>query len=121
MFSKDSQAKLFFDLVEFIKQNYQYYSDLFRFDPRQFRNDIAFSIAKHILDGFEFSEKFSLPPLLTVQDKDILHSVKGDKLRFLVSTSFNQDYVLSSIRGLDLHIMNKQSIVRNKDQLLELA
>lgn len=120
MFSKDNYSKLFFELVNQIKNNYQYYADLFRFDPRQFRNDIAFSLAKHIMDGFNHEEKFSLPPLLTVQDKDILHSVQGDKLNFLISTNFNQNYILSSTQGLDIHIMNKQSIVRNKELLLRL-
>jgi hypothetical protein len=120
MFSKDNYSDLFFKLVDQIKNNYQYYADLFRFDHRQFRNDIAFGVAKHILDGFEHTDKFSLPSLLTVQDKDMLHAVQGDKLTFLVSTNFNQNYVLASTQGVDLHIMNKQSIVRNKQQLLEL-
>jgi hypothetical protein len=120
MFSKDSYSELFFDLVNQVKQNYQYYADLFRFDPRQFRNDIAFGVAKHILDGFEHIDQFSLPSLLTVQDKDILHSVRGDKLTFLVSTNFNQNYILASTQGVDVHVMNKQSIVRNKEFLLEL-
>jgi len=120
MFSKDEYGKLFFDLVNFVKEHYQYYSDLFRFDSRQFRNDIAFSIAKHILDGFESLDRLNLPSLLTVQDRDILHSVTKNKLTFLISTNFNQEYVLASTNGVDLHVMNKQSIVRNKDQLLEL-
>jgi flagellar assembly factor FliW len=111
---------LFFQLVDYIRKNYQYYADLFRFDHRQFRNDIAFSVAKHILDGFESSDKFTLPSLLTVQDRDVLTSVKEQQLSFLISTQFNQNYVLASTQGVDLHIMNKQSIVRNKDQLLAL-
>lgn len=120
MFSKDPQAELFFRTVDYVKQNYHYYADVFRFDRRQFRNDIAFSVAKHILDGFETDSKFTLPPLLTVQDKDVLYKVDKDKLTFLISTNFNQEFVLASTKGLDLHVMNKQSIVRHKDQLLEL-
>lgn len=120
MFSKDPQAELFFRTVDYVKQNYHYYADVFRFDRRQFRNDIAFSVAKHILDGFETDSKFTLPPLLTVQDKDVLYKVDKDQLTFLISTNFNQEFVLASTKGLDLHVMNKQSIVRHKDQLLEL-
>lgn len=120
MFSKDQYGELFFQLVDYIRKNYQYYADLFRFDHRQFRNDIAFSVAKHILDGFESTDKFTLPSLLTVQDRDVLTSVKEQQLSFLISTQFNQNYVLASTQGVDLHIMNKQSIVRNKDQLLAL-
>jgi hypothetical protein len=120
MFSKDEYSELFFSLVGYIKENYQYYADLFRFDSKQYRNDIAFSVAKHILDGFNSSNKFNLPPLLTIQDKDILYKVDNEKLIFLIATNFNQNYVLSSTEKLDIHIMNKQSIIRNKDQLLAL-
>jgi hypothetical protein len=121
MFKKNQESKLFFETVEYVKNNYQYYSDLFRFSNRQYRNDIAFSIAKHILNGFETSKNFDLPSVLTVQDKDILYDVKDDeKLIFLVSSQLEQNYCLTSFNDLDVHIMNKQSIVRNKDKLLRL-
>jgi hypothetical protein len=121
MFTKNAESEMFFSLVDHVRQNYQYYADLFRFDPRQFRNDIAFSIAKHILHGFETSTDVTLPPLLTVQDKDILYDVDSTgNLIFLVQTDFNAKYSLCSTKGLDVHIMNKQSIVRNKDKLLAL-
>lgn len=121
MFTKDNESKLFFDLVQYIRDNYQYYADLFRFDSRQFRNDIAFSIAKHILDGFQYTNKFNLPPVLTIQDRDMLYDVsENEKLTFFIATDYNKNYVLSSTKGLDLHIMNKQSVIRNKDKFLAL-
>lgn len=121
MFKKDEYSKLFFELVAYIKNNYQYYADLFRFDARQFRNDIAFSIAKHILDGYESIESYDLPSILTVQDKDILHDVdQTGKLTFLITTDLGSNYSLAAVKGKDIHVMNKQSIVRNKDKLLAL-
>ena len=121
MFTKNQEGKLFFDLVQYIRDNYQYYADLFRFDSRQFRNDIAFSVAKHILTGFQDDAKFNLPPTLTVQDRDILYDVSPQgKLTFFIATDFSNGYVIAATEGLDLHIMNKQSIVRNKDRLLTL-
>jgi alpha-N-acetylglucosamine transferase len=121
MFTKNKESEMFFSLVDHVRQNYQYYADLFRFDPRQFRNDIAFSIAKHILHGFETPQEITLPPLLTIQDKDVLYDVDSNgKLMFLVQTDFNLKYSLCSTTGLDVHVMNKQSIVRNKDKLLAL-
>jgi hypothetical protein len=122
MFKKNERAKLFFDLVSYVRDHYNYYSDLFRFDPRQYRNDISFSIAKHILDGFEDKSTESLPSVLTILDKDILSDVSDDgKLQILVNdiTDHNK-FSLAAIKGRDVHIMNKQSIVRNKDQLLKL-
>lgn len=120
MFSKNKTSKLFFDTVNLIKENYNYYADVFRFDSRQFRNDIAFSIAKHILDGYEEFKVGNLPPVLTLLDKDILHSVDKNKLIALVSPRLDSNYCAASINDVDLHVMNKQSIYRNKDSLLDL-
>jgi hypothetical protein len=120
MFTKNQTSKLFFDTVNFVRENYEYYADVFRFDSRQFRNDIAFSVAKHILDGFETSDVNNLPPVLTLLDKDILHTVNNAKLTLLVSPQLDANYCVASINNTDIHIMNKQSIHRNKDKILEL-
>jgi len=61
-----------------------------------------------------------LPPVLTLLDRDILHSVDASKLTVLVSPKLNDNYCAASIQNLDIHIMNKQSIVRHSDRLLEL-
>jgi hypothetical protein len=120
MFTKNDNSKIFFDLVRHILDNYQYYADTYRFDSKQYRNDIAFSIAKHILDGFEQSLIGCLPPVLTMLDRDILQSVNGNKLTVLVSPKLDSNYCAAALRGIDIHVMNKQSIIRNSDQLLEL-
>jgi hypothetical protein len=122
MFKKDQYSRLFFDLVQFIKDNYKYYSELYKIDPRVYRNDISFSIAKHILDGFCQNLDISLPPILTVQSKDLIEKVRDDgTIIFLVDYFLNDsEYVLTSIKNQDIHIMNKQSILNHKDTLLEL-
>lgn len=120
MFTKNQVSKTFFDTVNFVKENYEYYSDVFRFDNRQFRNDIAFSVAKHILDGFEEHQTGNLPPVLTLLDKDVLHEVSNNKLTVLIRPQLDSTYCAASISGVDLHVMNKQSICRNKDSLLDL-
>jgi hypothetical protein len=119
MFTKNANTKIFFDLVKHIKDNYQYYADTYRFDSKQFRNDIAFSIAKHILNGFKQNNTEDLPPVLTLLDKDILYSV-DKKLTLLVSPKLDSNFCAASVTGIDIHVMNKQSIIRNKDALLEL-
>lgn len=121
IFTKNERSKSFFDMVTYVKDNYEYYADLFRFDARQYRNDISFSVAKHILGGFETDLEMSLPPVLTAIDKDILHSVDKDgKLTFLVSTHLNSNYCATAFKNQDIHIMNKQSVVRHASELLEL-
>lgn len=119
MFTKNAASKRFFDTVAYVKDNYKTYGDIFRFDTRQFRNDIAFSIAKHILSGFEESSDINLPPVLTALDTDILQEVSNNKLTFLVS-KINNQYCAAATTGIDVHVMNKQSIVRNRKPLLEM-
>lgn len=120
MFTKNENSKLFFDTVELVKENYTHYADIFGFDPRQYRNDIAFSIAKHILNGFEQQTVDSLPPVLTTLDRDILYKVDKNKLNFLINYNLDSNYLPSSISNTDIHIMNKQSIIRHKDSLMDL-
>lgn len=121
MFTKTARSQAYFNMVNFVKDNYDYYGDLFRFDTRQYRNDISFSVAKHILDGFDTETKVSLPPVLSALDKDILHEVSPEgKLTFLVSPMLNGSFCAAAIKDTDIHVMNKQSLIRNAQQLLEL-
>lgn len=120
MFSKNLNSKLFFNTVNYVKENYTQFADVFRFDPRQFRNDIAFSVAKHILDGYQQDDTLSLPPVLSALDKDILHTVNDNSLTFLIDYKLTNSYCAASISGVDVHIMNKQSVIRHKQKLLEL-
>jgi hypothetical protein len=119
MFTKNTKTQIFFDLVKHIKDNYQYYADTYRFDSKQFRNDIAFSIAKHILNGFEQNNTEDLPPVLTLLDKDILY-LADKKLTVLISPRCDANFCAAAISNTDIHVMNKQSIIRNKESLLEL-
>ena len=121
MFTKNDESRFFFKLVDYIKDNYRYYADLFRFDPKQYRNDIAFSIAKHIMNGYETEFVYTLPPILTVFDKDILQEVVESKLTFLINKPLDcGNFWAATTNGVDVHIMNKQSIMRHKEKLLEL-
>ncbi len=118
MFTKNQKTKVFFDLVKSIKNNYRMYGDLYRFNIEQYRNDISFSIAKHIIDGFETNLISSLPPVLTAIDKDRLIDVDNNKLTFLINQNRVDDYFAATFCNVDLHVMNKQSIIRNANKLL---
>jgi hypothetical protein len=120
IFNKNENTKVFFNLVDYIKENYSYYADLFRFYPKPYRNDISFSIALHILNGFRTTFESSLPPILTTIDKDILASVDSEKLIFLINQGSIDEFVAASCHRQDVHVMNKQSIIRNKESLLKL-
>jgi hypothetical protein len=121
MFTKNEYTKTFFDLVEHIRQNYETFADLFRFDYRTYRNDISFSVAYHILNGFEKDANHYLPGVLSVPNHDMLYDVKDGKFIFLVSPMKDANYCVASIKEQDVHIMNKASVERNIDKILELV
>lgn len=120
MFTKNQESKLYFDLVKTIKENYEIFSKIYRFDTRVFRNDIAFSIAKHTIEGFTTEVNNLLPPILTVQDKDVIHSITESGIKLLIQDNVSNQMILTNVKDRDLHIMNKQSIVRNSNAFMEL-
>jgi hypothetical protein len=121
MFTKNSESRLFFDLVKTIKENYNIFSNIYRFNPSTFRNDIAFSIAKHILDGFETNRASYLPPILTAQDKDLIQSVSDNGIRVLIQDPLSENAMsIANIIEQDVHVMNKEAIVRCSKMLMEI-
>jgi len=121
IFSKNQETKIFFDLIEFIKQEYYYYSSLYEFHPGQYRNDFVFSIACHIMSGHGLDPWHKeLPVPLFFDDRcEILKIKDSGDILFLIE---NQDkHILAKSSQQDVHIMNKSSLLDNLDQLLKLA
>lgn len=116
MFTKNKTTKVLFDLVQHIQKNYKFFADTYRFDSRMYRNDISFAIANHILNGFqEVDTEYKMPPVFSTIDRDILFNVKDSTLQFLL-----ENELAVSSTGRDVHVMNKKSIERNFDKLMEL-
>jgi hypothetical protein len=120
MFTKNQESKLYFDMVDHIKKNYSLYSEIYRFDPRIYRNDIAFSIAKHIISGFTVDSNLNLPPILTAQDTDLIARVTNVGLKILIKDKISENMVVADFSNRDIHVMNKQDLVRNYTDLIRL-
>lgn len=120
IFDKTEENELLFSLIDRIRTNYELYGHLYGYNNiLQYRNDIAFSIAIHVMSGFVEDRRKFLPPILTSFDRDILIDVEENRYTFLVENSTgSSSYVPCSCKDLDIHVMNKQSIVRNKDKLM---
>lgn len=117
MFTKNSESKLIFDLVEHIKENYAYYAVLYYFDTTQFRNDYAFSIACHIIG--EYGE---LPSSVFIRDVDDFVSIQQDYMTYLLKDYTKADNsLLAKTQHQDVHVMNKHSILNHLPELLALA
>jgi hypothetical protein len=115
VFEKTTITNAFFDLVLHIKDNWQYYRLLYTIDATAFRNDFAFSIAIHIMNNSSLGDfATSLPGNMTYTlDKDLLVSAVDNKMQFLVEKeSYYGEYFLVKTTGLDVHVMNKHSLLR---------
>lgn len=116
-FKKTQDTEAFFNLVKYIKENWSYYRALYNIDSTVFRNDFAFSIALNIM-GEEFFGK--LPGKMNYAlDRDVLVQIKENSFQFLVEKkNYAGEYIATRTTGLDMHIMNKYSLVRCINEVL---
>lgn len=115
IFKKSMIMKSFFDLIEYIKANWEYFRILYSIESSLYRNDFAFSIAIHIMNG-KTDGHFSvdLPGyMIYCTDRDLLIQHDGKKMKFLVEKLDRAgEYVGIKTDGLDVHVMNKLSLSR---------
>jgi hypothetical protein len=125
-FKKSEKAKLIFDLVSHIKEAWNYYRHVYDFPGGLYRNDFSFSIALHMLNGFvddnSFVKSFSDPEILTAIDTDQFISFDDkNTVRFYANDPVeNWKFYVSKIRGVNVHCLNKISILNNFDKTLEV-
>jgi len=114
-FRKTMLNKTFFNLVKHIRENYMHYRNMYQFKNTMYRNDFAFSIAIHIMNGFQkgnFATELPGKNFFAL-DKDILIDMDEDKLTFLVEKKDRLgEYTAVNIKGSNCHVMNKFSLER---------
>jgi hypothetical protein len=118
VFQKNIVTQSFFILVDYIKSNWTYFRILYNIESTLFRNDFAFSIAIHIMNGKTNGEfAVELPGTMTyATDKDVLISIDDTKLKFLVEKKDHLgEYLVAKTTGIDVHVMNKLSLGRYID------
>lgn len=115
IFEKTIEVKYFFTIVEYIKNNWQYFRTLYSIEVPTFRNDFAFSIAIHLMNA-KTSGMFAqeLPgKMFYVSDRDLLISLDDTRMKFLIEKeNYLGEYTAASIHNTDVHIMNKLSLSR---------
>jgi hypothetical protein len=124
MFTKNEDTRIFFNLLQHIKDNYEYYAHLYDFEPRQYRNDFAFSIACHIMSDHGTAPWHGeLPVPVMFTDADSIVEIKDNgQITFVLSDAVrNNDYLLAKCYQQDVHVMNKRDILKHFDSLRELA
>lgn len=124
-FKKTEKAKMLFDLVEHIKNNWKFYSLVYDFPGGLYRNDFAFSIAIHMLSGFQENIDFkSIPeaPLLTSLDKDQFLKINNPTSMTFYVKNLNDSwqFSLQRVDGTNVHVMNKIAVLDNFEKVLEV-
>ena len=110
-FTKSNTAKTVFDLVAHIKENYNYYRTVYDIPESKFRNDFAFSIAVHMMSGFEYSTEWPLQlnsDMWVSTDKDVLLDITDTTVKLLAHKSY--DYLPVKLTDATVHVMNKFSL-----------
>lgn len=114
-FKKNTRTESFFNLVTHIKDNWSYYKFIYQVHSTNFRNDLAFSIAIHMMNGFTDSGFVNQMPgkLFYIHDMDMLLNIDDTAMHFLVQhTASHGGYIPAKTVGLDVHVMNKHSLLR---------
>jgi len=114
-FKKTNETKIFFDLIKHISKNYMHYRSMYQFRTTVFRNDFAFSIAIHIMNGYqagEFAGKLPGTKFFSI-DKDVLIDIVDDEIKILVQKQSRLgEYTAVNLKGSNCHVMNKFSLER---------
>lgn len=124
-FKKSEKARLIFDLVEHVKDNWEYYVMLYEMPGKLFRNDYAFSIAIHILNGLVDSEDIvkdlPIPTIHTALDLDQFYKIQSPKdlLFFVNDLKDTWKFYVTKLSGVNVHCMNKLSLLNQMDEIME--
>jgi hypothetical protein len=114
-FRKTENTRIFFSLLKHIKNQWTYYSKFYRLMTTNFRNDMAFSIAIHIMNGYgrgDFARPF-FNKLHYILDRDFIVDDNNKTLKFLVQKpNKSNEYMLIKTHDLDVHVMNKVSLLK---------
>lgn len=119
-FRKTAESKIFFDLVDHIREHWNYYKLIYQFSSAVYRNDHAFSIAIHIMNGYQNNNwQRSLPgKMIYTTDNDLLIENKDKEFLFLIEKErYLGEYTLVRTKNLNVHVMNKFSILRTLENV----
>ena len=101
-FKKTKKAKMIFDMVKYIKDNYKHFRNLYRIKFNNYRNDYAFAIALHQLNGMiPYKDFFSEKMFMIDQETKVLKFLENGIV-------FERDGKVNSIQGADIHVLDKE-------------
>jgi hypothetical protein len=124
-FKKSPFSKAFFDLVDYIREEYNFFQFLYGFKPSFYRNDFSFSIAVHMMNGYIQNgiKSFTDDTILTSYQKDCIADVISSNEILFLSHNVDEPWknTLVNINDRNVHIMNKRELLRLSDKFIELC
>ena len=102
IFKKSIKAKCIFDTIKHVQKFYDHYRNLYRVKYRNYRNDFAFAIALHQLNGFVTSKNFiPVPMAMLAHEVDVVRFTEDNII-------FKYNNKVDMIEHQDVHIMDKE-------------
>jgi len=102
MFKKTDRVQRIFDMIKHVQQNYEHFRNLYRIKFKNYRNDYAFAIALHQLNGqISHNEFIPVPMNMLPHEYDVLE-INNQSVIFKYNNKVN---VLSD---MDVHILDKE-------------
>ncbi len=114
-FRKTETNRIFFNLIKHIKEYWAHYRNLYQINSGVFRNDFAFSIAIHMMNGHQRGNFAKTMPdtMFYITDKDQVLSIKDESILLLAQKENDSNkYFPIKISNSNVHIMNKFSLNR---------
>ena len=110
-FCRSKTAKLIFDSMQMIRNNWNHYRELYHINEETFRNDYALSIAMNIVDGHTLSMP-SIPwPLMSLTSLSRLIQLGADTYRVeYENTNTEGKTRWIQLHNQDFHAMGKRAL-----------
>lgn len=118
-FRKTEANATFFGLIQHIQENWKHYCNVYQLDTALYRNDFAFSIAVHVMNGYQSGDFVGQMPgvLYYITDVSLLWSINNDSLLMLIEKPNHAgEYTALRTTGINVHVMNKFSLNRCIDE-----
>jgi hypothetical protein len=124
-FKKCEFSEIFFNLVDYIREEYNFFQFLYEFPLGFYRNDYSFSIAAHILNGYITDKITSFPQdtIIASYQKDGIAEVKSNNEIIFLSHDTKEEWrdTLVNIKGMNVHIMNKKELMRVSEKYINFC
>jgi len=108
MFRRSSQAKLIFDCMTMIRNNWSHYRTLYKISNSTYRNDHAMTIALGIVNGHTLDHPAIPWPLASIVPDHNLIQLEQDRYRVDFVTAENKRRYIEISQ--DFHAMGKKQL-----------